>query len=300
MIENSGFRPRTPVRRRRIELRDMSCCLHEWGEASSPPLLLLHGWGDTGATFQFLVDELQEAWHVIAPDWRGFGESSHNRGSYWFPDYLADLDRLLATLELEAPVALVGHSMGGNVAALFAGIFPERVAALVNLEGYGLADSDPEDAPARYRRWIEAARDRAAPRRFASVDELAERLQARSPGLSRARAEWVAAQWAAPQEDGTLRVRADRAQRWPNPVLYRRREAEACWRRIVAPTLLVSGSVSEFGGAADWGVQAADARPVEIRVLDGAGHLLHFDAPAVLARQIEDFLARHGYPGTTL
>ncbi len=104
---------------------------------------------DGSASFQFLVDELQKDWNVIAPDWRGFGLSGWAREGYWFPDYYADLDALLALYAAEQPAQLVGHSMGGIIASAYAGIRPERVARVVSLEGFGLARTQPDAAPSR-------------------------------------------------------------------------------------------------------------------------------------------------------
>ena len=86
---------------------------------SAPRMVLLHGWMDVSASFQFLVDALRKEWEVLAPDWRGYGLTAWSGAdSYWFPDYLADLDFLLERIEPERAVNLVGHSLGGNVAAL--------------------------------------------------------------------------------------------------------------------------------------------------------------------------------------
>jgi len=145
----------------RHQVRGVDYHVTEWGERHNRLIVFLHGWSDAGSTFQFVIDELKQDWFVIAPDWRGFGESRANAESYWFPDYLADLDAILQIYSPDAAVRLVGHSMGANVATLYAGVMPERVSALVNVEGFGLPDSDPEDAPGRYREWIEAGRSRS-------------------------------------------------------------------------------------------------------------------------------------------
>jgi pimeloyl-ACP methyl ester carboxylesterase len=109
-----------------------------WGDESAPVLFMLHGWMDVSASFQFLVDAMRGRWRVIAPDWRGFGQSEWtNAGAYWFPDYFADLEALLEHFQPGAPATLIGHSMGGNIAAMYAGIRPDRVAKLLDLEGLG-------------------------------------------------------------------------------------------------------------------------------------------------------------------
>ncbi|MGB5352562.1 MAG: alpha/beta hydrolase [Woeseia sp.] len=271
----------------------MSYQIQEWGEPGQPTLVMLHGWGDCGATFQFLVDALQADWHVIAPDWRGFGDSGHNDGSYWFPDYLADLDALLTALLVPEPCTLIGHSMGGNVAALFAGVFPERVAKLINVEGFGLPDSNPADAPLRYRQWLEAVRGRRQHPGYENLAPLVARIRQASPQLDETRASYVAGLWAQQTDDTRWHLKADIAHRWPNPILYRRAEAQACWQRITARVLLVAGANTEYRDAlALW--QSPDAGGdypgATLKTIEDAGHMLHFEQPQALAATIEAFL----------
>lgn len=293
MLTDMPYQPARIRRKTDYEVRGLRYSVHEWGEQAWPKLLLLHGWGDSGATFQFVVDALSRNWRVLAPDWRGFGDSAASGGPYWFPDYLADLHALLQTMSITAPLPIVGHSMGGNVAALYAGIFPAAVSHFVNIEGFGLPDSNPEDAPERYQRWIaNMARPRLHPG-YDSLLPLVERIQERSPGISDDRAAFVAECWTSLDTNGRLRLKADLAHRWPNAILYRRAEAEACWRRITAPTLLLSGADSEFEtGIRDWSRPAdelpyPDARHV---VVEAAGHMLHFEQPNRLATLIEEFI----------
>ena len=113
-----------PARHETIRVRGLDIHLRRWGPAPAAgeaPVILLHGFQDTGDTFQFLVDAFERDWPLAALDWRGFGRSGWAQDGYWFPDYLADLDRLLDLLSPGGPARLVGHSMGGNVASLYAG-----------------------------------------------------------------------------------------------------------------------------------------------------------------------------------
>lgn len=288
--------PYDPVRQprsERVAVRGVDYHVTRWGDARDPALFFLHGWGDTGSTIQFVVDALSDRWQVIAPDWRGFGRSTAVAGGYWFPDYVADLHELLAQLSPEEPARLVGHSMGANIAGLYAGVMPERVAAFVNAEGFGLADSDPEDAPKNYRRWIEASAVGGRFSIYASFDELVPRILKRSPRLSLDRAHFVAREWANRGADGVVRLRADPAHKLPNPVLYRRAEAAACWRQVKAPVLLVMGENTDFAsGAKAWIDPDPERQPFRGAprvVLPEAGHMLHFEAPEALARSIDDF-----------
>lgn len=277
------------------QVRGVDYHVTEWGERHNRLIVFLHGWGDAGSTFQFVIDELKQDWFVIAPDWRGFGESRANAESYWFPDYLADLDAILQIYSPDAAVRLVGHSMGANVATLYAGVMPERVSALVNVEGFGLPDSDPEDAPGRYREWIEAGRSRSTVTSYESFEELLPKIIRRSPGLGNERALFVADKWAEAHADGVVRIKADPAHKLPNAVLYRRREAVACWKNVKAPVLVVVGADTDFTGKLKSWIDPDAVSDVfdksESVSIAGAGHMVHFDQPAQFAETIEGFLA---------
>jgi len=269
-----------------------------WGNARAPMLFMLHGWMDVSASFQFLVDSLRAEWRVVAPDWRGFGLTEWAQGgAYWFPDYFADLDRLLGHFQPEGPVTLIGHSMGGNVAAMYAGIRPERVGRLVNLEGFGLAGTRAEKAPGRYARWLdELAETKPAFRDYESFDALAGRLRRNNPRLGEDRASFLARHWGKAKADGRIELASDPAHKLLNPILYRSEEAEACWRRVTAPALWVAGAESKAPemlklSDAELATRKACFRQLSERVIAEAGHMLHHDQPEALAAMVEEFLS---------
>jgi pimeloyl-ACP methyl ester carboxylesterase len=269
-----------------------------------PLLLLLHGWMDVSASFQFVVDELQKGWQVVAPDWRGFGLSEGSPGSehavdcYAFADYLGDLDALLDYLSPDAPVRIVAHSMGGNVAMLYAGIRPERVAALVNLEGFGLAGTEPSQAVDRYRRWLDQLKQPARLRPFASLEEVAARLIKTNPRLPLDKARFLAEHWARPLQPGQqgYALRADPAHKRVNPVLYRVDEALSCWAAIEAPVLWVASdrrdAFHEFTKTPEYRQRLTVIRRLEEVEVADAGHMLHHDQPGRIAGLIEEFVSR--------
>ena len=272
-----------------LPIRGVDYCVYEWGEIGAPTLIYLHGWADMGATFQFVVDALEKDWFVVAPDWRGFGRTQTTVDSYWFPDYLADLHALLEHYSPDTPATLIGHSMGANIAALYAGSIPERVARLINIEGFGLPDSDPGEAPLRYRSWIESLSADIAFSSYADFGALARRIKKQSPGMADATADFVAREWGVADSSGRVELRADIRHKQPNPVLYRRAEAEACWRAIRADMLLVSGDAGPFS----LGLDTIDTLPLpkhETEVIEGCGHRVQFEAPRQLAAAIENFL----------
>ena len=288
------YTPRKTRRTKTLDIRGVAYNVSEWGRPENPLLVLLHGFADAGACFQFVVDALRKDWFVIAPDWRGFGASTYRTTNYWFPDYLADLDALLAHYSPEEPVRLVGHSMGANIGAIFAGVFPERVSQFVNIEGFGLRESDPVDSPARLRHWIESGRNIQPYTTYQEFSELAVRIRKRSPHLSEDRALYVARQWAARDADGVIRLKIDPAHRLRNPVLYRRREAEASWSRVKAPVLFVVGGDTDFDSPemrwVDGKTPFGNFPDLQHVTVEDARHMVHFEQPDRLAAVLEDFL----------
>ena len=191
-----------PFRAHRVLLRGQGHRVLTWGEPAAPKLFLLHGWMDVAASFQFLVDALARDWYVIAPDLRGFGGSDRQPQGYWYPDYIADLEALLAVFAPGEAASLVGHSLGGNVVMHYAGIRPERVRAVVSLDGFGIPAEAPEKAPKKYRRWLDALAAPAEFKPYANLGAVADRLQKNNRRLVRDQALFLAAHWAEVLPDG--------------------------------------------------------------------------------------------------
>lgn len=295
-----GMTPYSALREARhdtVKLRGLDVHLTRWGpepSQSAPPIFLLHGWLDSGETFQFMVDSLKADWPLVAPDWRGFGRSEWPQQGYWFPDYLADLDALLDLLSPAAPARLVGHSMGGNIACSYAGVRPERVRCVVNLEGVGLARTLPAQAPGRIVKWLEQLKSPAAPKEYASIDELTGIIQLRYPRFSPPQAAFIARAWGKLEEGGRVRLAADPRHQWINPVLYKREDTEACWREMRAPLLMLMGAESDALARLGPDGTAEAFRTVfprlEIASVAGAGHMLHIEKPDAVAALVESFL----------
>ncbi len=296
------------LRRTSLTLRGHRASVLEWGAADGEIVILLHGWMDVAASFQFIADQLDSQWRLIAPDQRGYGDTEWTRepaGGYWFPEYVADLDALVDHVSPGAPVHLVGHSLGGNVACLYAGVRPDRVKSLVSLDGFGLPNSDPANAAERYRRWLDASKAGVDLRPYPTLAAVADRLQKTNPRLPRDRAEWIAEHWATGDDANGWRLRADPAHKLPFPTGYRLDEAIAIWREVLAPTLWIGASLSE---ATRWvGYDASTQLPMDdvpiargssaarlaafrrmhFVVLDGVGHMLHHEAPERVAALLE-------------
>jgi pimeloyl-ACP methyl ester carboxylesterase len=274
-----------------------------WGDAAQvtpeqPLIVLMHGWMDVAASFQFLVDALPHHRTIVAADWRGFGQSHMPpTDSYWFPDYLGDLDALLDQLSPTAPVDLLGHSMGGNVVMSYAGVRPERVRKLINLEGFGLPATRPQDATKRLRAWLDELKTAVSLRDYDDANAVAERLIKNNPRLSADKAAWLAQHWAEPKADGRWHIQGDAAHKRVNPALYRKDEVVETWRQIAAPLLWVEGAdtdVAKWWGTryprSDFDERLGVVANVQRHVLQDCGHMLHLDQPQALAHVLDGFL----------
>jgi len=288
-----------------IPIRNLQYHVQIWGEPApgKTPLVMVHGWMDVAASYQFVVDAFSQDHYVIAPDWRGYGKTpAGGADNFWFPDYLADLDFLLDHYAPDGQVNLVGHSMGGNVVMLYGGVRPERIRRLVNLEGFGMPATVPAQAPGRYAKWMDELkalhRKEMDLRAYEMVSGVARRLMKTNPRLSADKAEWLARHWAAENIDGSWSILGDPAHKITNANLYKVDEVLEIYKRLTMPVLAVEASDNSLGlwwkGAytlEQYHERLKVVPNVEIARIEDAGHMMHHDQPAELAALIERFIA---------
>jgi pimeloyl-ACP methyl ester carboxylesterase len=295
------------LRERRIVIDDVGLSVLELGAASAPPLIMLHGMRDVAVSLLPVAEPLAERYRVVLPDLRGHG-SSDRPGCYGMEHYLFDLHRLMYLMGLPCAVML-GHSLGGQILARFAALFPERVRAAVLVEGLGppMRPDDGDEARElrdRGARLLQTLGISASQRPLPSLDFAAERLLANNPRLPPQRAQALARQATRTDAEGRLTWAFDPrvASVFLNVSLQ---ETERHWRHVTCPTLIVSGDLAdeywraqlplEWSGRFALGeLEArvalfADAEHVAIA---GAGHMVHYDQPTELHRATADFLER--------
>ena len=287
-----------------VPLRNLNYHVRVWGTPApdKTPLVLLHGWMDVAASYQFVVDALHHDHYIIAPDWRGFGlTTTVEADNFWFPDYLADLDFLLDHYVPDGPIHLVGHSMGGNVAMLYDGIRPERIRRLVNLEGFGMPATRPSQAAGRYASWMDSLKKlhqgEMELKAYDSVDGVAQRLMKTNARLSADKAHWLARHWAQETVQGQWRILGQAAHKMPHAMLYRLDEVQALYGAITAPTLMVEAADDSLGL---WfkGKFTLEEHHERVKVVAqlktvqvaDAGHMVHHDQPQLVANLIDEFL----------
>ncbi len=287
-----------------IRLRHLNYHVREWGtpRPGQLPLFMVHGWMDVSASFQFVVDAMQEDRHIVSPDWRGFGLTDVGEvDTFWYPDYLADLDALVDHFQPEGHIDLLGHSMGGTVVSMYAGARPERIRKLINLEGFGLAATKPSQAPGRYAKWlneVKAARQGEMNlRTYADSDAVAQRLIKTNPRLSLDKAQWLAQHWAQQNSNGEWEILGHPAHKVINPYLFRVEEILAIYQSISAPVLNVEASQNDLEKwwqgkykLEEFHERIKHIKDIHSVTIQDAGHMMHHDQPQILAQHIEAFL----------
>ncbi|MBX3212005.1 MAG: alpha/beta hydrolase [Labilithrix sp.] len=261
-------------------------------------VVLVHGYMDAAGTWDRVAPALASRGHrVLAPDMRGFGDGDRApRGSYYhFADYIADLAGIVDALSPTEPLAVVGHSMGGTIATLYAGAFPEKVIRLANLEGLGPPDNPWEVGPTRMRRWIDelrGARQRGAPAPLRREDAR-RRLVTNHPGVPREVLDHRLPHLVREVTDaeGAARVvwRHDTLHRTTSPVPFFAKLFVEFARLVTCPVLFVSGGASGYH-VPDEDERLAAFVHVDRATLEGAGHMMHWTQPEALAALLVDFL----------
>ena len=294
MSSSKVYVPARPSRTEHHAVRGLRYRFRHWGPQSGNVLLCLHGHRDCAATFQFMVDALHKDWRIVAPDWRGHGGSSWAQQGYYYQDYLADLDVIIDLVSPGRPVAVLGHSLGGNIACVYAGVRPERVSRVASIDGFGLKGRPAADAPDHLRGWLDSWRKEPVSRVYGTTEAMAERLCVANRRLTHDKALFLAREMAREVEGGFTWT-FDPAHQRPFAGLYRIDEWAACWARVTAPVLWVAAG-DRFERLARTGPEGFDWRVSQFRngssvQIEGTGHNIHHDAPDELARVVEAFFA---------
>ena len=265
----------------------------DWGNASKPPLLLIHGGRDHARNWDWVAQELRDEYHILAPDLRGHGDSEWARGGqYALIDYVLDIAQLLDQLQL-FPITIIGHSLGGAIACQYSGIYPERVQHLVAIEGLGPPADKIQRRPAyqRMQKWIGQMQAFAGrrPRHYPSLDEAVQRMQDANKHLSAEQAYHLTLHGSYRNEDGTYTWKFDNYVRSNSPYEFNMDEARRIWGRITCSTLLLRGTESWATDPRQDG-QASAFRNAKCVDIADAGHWVHHDQLDKFLSVVQDFI----------
>lgn len=301
-----------------VRIRTHQYHILEWGKAQAgmPSLVMVHGWMDVAASFQFVVDALENTplagRHIISPDWRGYGLTHHvnnprqscigeDTDNYWLPDYMADLDFLLDHVSPESQIDLLGHSLGGNVVMSYAGVRAERIRRLINLEGFGMPETKAQQAPTRYAQWLDQLKafhnGEMALRAYPALSGVASRLMKNNRRLPQDKALWLAQHWSAKNAAGEFEILGDPAHKIVNANIARLEETLALYQRISMPLLAIEAEDDSMTGwykghytLAEYHERLKHVPNARIERIENAGHMLHHDQPEKLAALFAEFL----------
>jgi pimeloyl-ACP methyl ester carboxylesterase len=289
-----GARP--PDREREIDAHGLRIHVVEWGDASAPPILLAHGGFDFARTFDVFAPMLADSGlRVVSWDHRGHGDSEHAALYSW----MADTRDALAVLDsiTDRPIPWIGHSKGGALLTELAGSAPDRVRALVNIDGLPgtrmpFGDDVWLQTMARVvGDWL-AHRARAAEtsRRPGTLAELAERRRRMNPRLSPAWLRYLVTVGARRDADG-WRWKIDPLLRMNGFGPWRPHWALARLAKVRAPTLaILGGQAEEMGFGADPDeVRGHLPSGARLERFDDAGHFVHIERP----REVADLVLEH-------
>jgi pimeloyl-ACP methyl ester carboxylesterase len=255
----------------------------DWGNAEAPPLLLVHGGRDHARSWDWVAEELRHDWHIIAPDLRGHGDSAWSPdGNYEMSAFVYDIAQLIHQLNL-APVSIIAHSMGGNIATRYAGLYPENVKKLVNIEGLGLspamqAERDALGIQKRFRQWIEDKRNAAGrtPRRYPNIEAAYERMKTENSYLTDEQARHLTVHGISRNEDGIWSWKFDNYLNIWAMFDMPREDLLALWQAITCPMLLLYGEKSWASNPEKDG-RIEHFPTAHVIEYENAGHWLHHD-----------------------
>lgn len=265
-----------------------------WGDRPVD-VVLCHGFLDIAWSFDAVARELASAGHGVAAfDWRGHGQSEWiGRGGYYhFPDYVLDLDELLPQIT-DAPVHLLGHSMGGSACAMFAAARPEKLATLTLVEGIGPPEMEPREPTARLRAWLDGvARVRTKePRPITDARAALSRMRVQNPNLPDDLGLFLVGK-STRKVDGGLQWSFDPLHKTFSPRPFEPGQFGALLASIETPTLVVAG---------ERGFRLADEKSRIDKIpnhrfveIPEVGHMIHWFEPLALASALLEFVASDG------
>ncbi|GAC1582182.1 MAG: alpha/beta hydrolase [Sphingomicrobium sp.] len=268
----------------------------DWGNDNAELLLLVHGGRDHCRSWDWVAEQLRDRWHIIAPDLRGHGDSQWSaEGNYPLGNMVYDLAQLVDQFDA-SKVTIVGHSLGGNIATRFTGLYPDKVRRLVSIEGLGASPAEQARRAAvpmaeHLRQWIADKRAAAGrqPRRYPTLDDAYRRMRDENGYLSEAQARHLTVQGVNRNEDGTWSWKFDpHVHVWPVEDLPQS-ELEALWGAVTCPTLLLYGADSWASNPQRDG-RAAKFPAARVVEYEKAGHWLHHDQLARFMADLHLFL----------
>jgi pimeloyl-ACP methyl ester carboxylesterase len=269
----------------------------DWGNEHAPAMLLIHGGRDHCRNWDWVAERLRDRYHIIAPDLSGHGDSDWIKGSsYTEINYVYDIAQLVHQKNM-APVTVIGHSLGGSIALLYSGLYPETLKKVVAVEGLGpspdmIKRMRAKSTAERMRGWIGMRREAAGrqPRRYTTLEDAVTRMKEENKHLTDEQARHLTVHGAIQNEDGTFSWKFDNAVRLGGPGGLSTEDQREIWGRIDVPVLLLRGTESWASDPVIDG-RIKHFKNARLENIEGAGHWSHHDRFDIFMHKIETFLA---------
>ena len=268
------------------------------GDDSLETLFLVHGIHDHCHTWDWLATSFVDSHHVVAPDLRGHGDSEWTKGSsYTYLEHVFDVMKLLEQRNL-GPAILIGHSLGGTIVSLVAGLFPNLVSKLIIVEGVGLyprlTPGSPWNGIDRWAKDSELLASRS-PKKYESLEAAYLRMQEVNGHLTPEQARHLTVHGSHQNEDGTYSWKYDNYTRLHSPFDISNDDMRNIWERIVCPTMIIN---SKTGYPHRIGQDGTDSHFANLHMhsVSEASHWTHHDQLTQVVDFVKQFLEGDGGP----
>jgi pimeloyl-ACP methyl ester carboxylesterase len=244
------------------------------GDGTLTPLVLLHGFTDNGLFWADLAHAFEKDYDVIMYDLRGHGFSDAPQTGYYVDDYVADTVGLVRELKLERPV-IIGHSLGGSIAAMLAVEYPDIPQKIVLIDPPGVAQPlfESQDKKDQALDWCKNDIKRL---QRMSLERLLKEADYRHPDISKANQ----IRWA----DTKAQMKPQIADTIINLTPLRNE-----WPKLFTPTLIIRADADEETRQKE--LDAVSAVPnIKIVYIEKTGHIVHMDQPDAALSAIHKFL----------
>ena len=285
-----------------LKINGLKHKVYTWGNLENPILFFIHGYLDTGASFNFIAEELSRKFYCIAFDLRGHGKSDHtkNENGYFFVEYFSDVHKIFNYFSPREKINVIGYSMGGNIISQYAGIFPDRVDSFINIEGFIVREFPLEDRPQRIQEWILNQEKKTKVKIYKKLSQFQNKLQKIYPNVSIDKIQFIA-KFLSKKVEGGFIVASDQKHRWPNPYLFQLKKMVPVFKNIKARALIIWTENCEYTSWIKKGSSYQDEmkkriadfpKTSQIKMIKNTGHAVHLERPLELVRIIAKFFEK--------
>lgn len=282
----------------KISINGLKINIRHWQNNNNPKLLLLHGWMDCSASFQFLVDEIKELeYDIYAPDWRGMGLSEKQEFGYYDRFLmLDDLNKIIDILSPKDPINIVGHSLGGILATLYASAMLNRIKSLILVEGFGVKNYDITKSNIKLEKFLTDSKNYPKFSDLNSEDNFVKKIMERNHYLTIDKAKYLSKQLLTYDLDGKLIYNSDVKHKIEQPYPYNFDWHKFFWNQVSCKVLWIEGDLQYYNkylssiGKNDLDLRSKEFKRICMKKINNTGHMIHWEQPKILAQVITEFL----------